>query len=194
MFLQQFSGSPTKTHLLTFASEAHHQFWCPMLPNLNEEENEILNHEIHWIFRVLPQFQTHLKMYPHLRLEIDGYIPIILTHSISSVLLGQQTPTSEHHSNESVRSLASRAAGIPCREPARLLGEAQVLRVELWWQKWLAHPHLIWWLGHPSEKYGPSIGMIILNINGKIKNVPNHQPVIMNDDEPIDNSSYSNYR
>ena len=33
-----------------------------------------------------------------------------------------------------------------------------------------------WWLGHPSEKYGPSIGMIIPNI-WENKNVPNHQPV-----------------
>ena len=27
-----------------------------------------------------------------------------------------------------------------------------------------------WWLGHPSEKYGPSIGMISNPIYGKIKN------------------------
>ena len=33
------------------------------------------------------------------------------------------------------------------------------------------------WLGHPSEKYGPSIGMMRFPIYGKIKNVPNHQPV-----------------
>ena len=34
-----------------------------------------------------------------------------------------------------------------------------------------------WWLSHPSETYYESIGMIICSIYGKIKNVPNHQPV-----------------
>ena len=33
-----------------------------------------------------------------------------------------------------------------------------------------------WWLGHRSEKY-ESIGMMTFPIYGKIKNVPNHQPV-----------------
>ena len=37
-----------------------------------------------------------------------------------------------------------------------------------------------WWLGHPSEKYGPSIGMISNPINmGKCQKwQPNHQPVV----------------
>ena len=45
---------------------------------------------------------------------------------------------------------------------------------------WLEKHDLIkttgWWLGHPSEKYGPSIGMIIPNIWENKKWQPNHQP------------------
>ena len=39
---------------------------------------------------------------------------------------------------------------------------------------------MVYWLvvGPPLWKIWKSIGMIIPNINGKIKNVPNHQPVI----------------
>ena len=33
-----------------------------------------------------------------------------------------------------------------------------------------------WWLGHPSEKYESQLGWLF-PICGKIKNVPNHQPV-----------------
>ena len=33
-----------------------------------------------------------------------------------------------------------------------------------------------WWLGHPSEKYESQLGWLF-QIYGKIKNVPNHQPV-----------------
>ena len=33
-----------------------------------------------------------------------------------------------------------------------------------------------WWLGHPSEKYESQLGWLF-PIYGKIKNVPNHQPV-----------------
>ena len=35
-----------------------------------------------------------------------------------------------------------------------------------------------WWLGHPSEKY-ESVGMMRFPKYGKIKSVPNHQPVII---------------
>ena len=33
-----------------------------------------------------------------------------------------------------------------------------------------------WWLSHPSEKYARQLGLFF-PICGKIKNVPNHQPV-----------------
>ena len=39
-----------------------------------------------------------------------------------------------------------------------------------------------WWLSHPSEKYESQLGLlfpIYIYIYGKIKNVPNHQPVEM---------------
>ena len=35
-----------------------------------------------------------------------------------------------------------------------------------------------WWLTYPSEKY-ESIGMMTFPVYGKIKNVPNHQPVLV---------------
>jgi len=37
-----------------------------------------------------------------------------------------------------------------------------------------------WWLSHPSEKYiyELSVGMMTFPVYGKIKDVPNHQPVI----------------
>jgi len=34
-----------------------------------------------------------------------------------------------------------------------------------------------WWLTYPSEKY-ESVGMMTFPIYGKIKHVPNHQPVM----------------
>jgi hypothetical protein len=37
-----------------------------------------------------------------------------------------------------------------------------------------------WWLSHPSEKYESQLGLLFpIYIYGKIKNVPNHQPVEM---------------
>ena len=36
--------------------------------------------------------------------------------------------------------------------------------------------HIGWWLTYPSEKYESQLGWL-LPISGKIKNVPNHQPV-----------------
>jgi hypothetical protein len=34
-----------------------------------------------------------------------------------------------------------------------------------------------WWLTHPSEKYESQLGLLF-PIYGKIKHVPNHQPVM----------------
>jgi hypothetical protein len=39
-----------------------------------------------------------------------------------------------------------------------------------------------WWLTYPSEKYmSSSVEMMTFPIYGKIKNVPNHQPGIIQD-------------
>ena len=42
-----------------------------------------------------------------------------------------------------------------------------------------------WWLGHPSEKYESQFGWLF-PIYGKIKNVPNHQPVMDDNWGPLE--------
>ena len=51
-------------------------------------------------------------------------------------------------------------------------------RIQLRWKHLESIKYLAgWWLGHPSEKYERQLGWLF-PIYGKIKHVPNHQPVL----------------
>ena len=69
---------------------------------------------------------------------------------------------------------------ISCRNrcPPRPLGRKTGIEIENPWVPWeMIYTWSGWWLGHPSEKYESQLGWLF-PIYGKIKNVPNHQPVI----------------